>query len=108
MDMKHNNLVLIEARTYLRAVYLLLASAVGMFYLIFVAAGLSLGLGWTMLWVGLPILLMGVAGWWGLGALERKLALWLRHADISPVSDEARPAQRAWAWTSEQNEFQPF
>ena len=33
--MKHNNLVFIEARTYLRAVYLLLASAVGMFYLIF-------------------------------------------------------------------------
>ena len=47
--MKHNNLVFIEARTYLRAVYLLLASAVEMFYLIFVVAGLSLGFGWTML-----------------------------------------------------------
>jgi len=107
MNTKHKNLF-VEARAYLRTVYLLLASAMGLFYLIFVVAGLAQGFGPTIFWVGLPILLMGVAGWWGLGALERKLAVWLRHADIPPVSREARPAQRAWAWTSEQNEFQPF
>jgi hypothetical protein len=89
--------VAFEGQTYLNILYLLLAFPLGLAYFIFLVTGLSLGLGLTIIWIGILILALMVAAWWGLAAVERQLAIWLLHVDIPPMSHPARPGQDVWA-----------
>lgn len=59
--------------------------------------GLLLGLSLSIVWVGIPILLLMLAAWWGLVVFERQLAIWLLHVDIPPMSRETASGQSAWA-----------
>jgi hypothetical protein len=77
--------VFIEKQTYLNLVYLLLAFPLGLAYFIFLVTGLSLGIGLIIIWVGVLILLLVYAIWYGLLALERVLAIHLLHEDIPPM-----------------------
>ena len=69
--------VAVDPRSYVNIFYLLLSFPLGLFYFVFLVTGISLGVGLTIIWVGIPILLLVLGGSWLLCKLER--ALYLRH-----------------------------
>lgn len=81
-----------SGRSYLKLVYLLIAFPLGIFYFIFLTSGLSIGISLSIIWVGIPILLLVGAGWWALASFERFLAIYLLNEDIPEMwrlSDES-------------------
>ena len=73
-------------RTYTNLIYLLLAMPLGILYFIFLSVGVSLGLGLTIVWIGIPILAVVFAGSWALAACERQLAIHALGADVPPMA----------------------
>jgi hypothetical protein len=82
--------------TYLSITYLLLSFPLGTAYFVFLTTGLLLGLSLLIVWVGIPILLLMLAAWWGLVAFERQITIWLLHVDIPPMSRETVSGRSAW------------
>lgn len=78
-------LVPFEARTYTNLLYLALAFPLGLFYFVLLTVGLSLGVGLTIIWIGLLILVLTFLASWGLAALERGMAIGLLGAEIPPM-----------------------
>lgn len=72
-------------RTYSNLLYLMLAFPLGLAYFIFLAVGLPLGLGLTIVWIGIPILALVFAGSWGISAMERQAAIHMLGADVPPM-----------------------
>jgi hypothetical protein len=77
--------VVIRGRSYLNALYLLLAFPLGMLYFVLLITGFSLAVGLWVLWVGIFLMALVVALWWGLAVFERKMAIWLLGEDIPPM-----------------------
>jgi hypothetical protein len=85
----------IEARSYTNLLFLVLAFPLGLAYFVFLTVGLALGVGLTLIWIGLPILALVFAGSWGMTALERQLAIHLLGAAVPPMSPAALTAPGA-------------
>jgi hypothetical protein len=77
----------VERRTYLALLYALLGLPLGVFYLVFVVTGLSLGLGLLVTLAGIPVLALTLAGCRALARLERTLAVSLLDAPMPRVED---------------------
>ena len=60
--------------TYAKLLYLLLAFPLGIAYLVFLTVGLSVGVGTSLLLVGVPVFVLTVVGIAFLGAVEARLA----------------------------------
>jgi hypothetical protein len=73
-----------DAQTYRNLAYLLLAFPLGIGYFVGLSAGLSTGLGLAVTLVGLPVLVLTVAGAAGAAGFEAKLASWLLGVDATP------------------------
>ncbi|HZF13124.1 MAG TPA: sensor domain-containing protein [Thermoanaerobaculia bacterium] len=86
----------IEIRSYTNLLYLLLAFPLGLTYFVFLVVGLSVGLGLTLIWIGLPILLLVLLGSRGLAALERQLAIHLLGAEVPPMAPPATGPRTLW------------
>jgi hypothetical protein len=86
----------IEPRSYGNLLYLALAFPCGLAYFIFLAVGLSVGLGLTIVWVGLPILALVLAISFGLAAVERQLAIHLLGARVPPMALPAVAGATPW------------
>jgi len=82
--------------TYLNALYLLLAFPLGLFYLIFLITGISLGVPLTIVWVGFIILIGVYAAWNGLIAFERIMAIGLLGEEIPPISRQDLSGKDLW------------
>jgi hypothetical protein len=67
---------------YLNLIYLLLAFPLGVFYFVFLVTGLSLGISLSIVWVGIPILLVVGIGWWALANFECFMARYWLNEDI--------------------------
>jgi len=76
-------------RTYTNLLYLALAFPTGLFYFIFLAVGLSVGAGLTIVWIGIPILALVLTLSWGLAALERQMAIHALGAQVPPMTPPA-------------------
>jgi signal transduction histidine kinase len=84
-----------QAATYKHALYLLLAFPLGLVYFVALIAGIAVGLGLAVIWVGIPILVATLLAWRAAGGLERVLARRLLDADIqSPL--HADPSLGVW------------
>jgi len=81
-----------RVRTYTNALFLALAFPLGLAYFIFLVVGFALGLGLSIIWIGLPILALVFLGSWVLAAFERQMAILLLGAPIPPRA-AALPAQ---------------
>ncbi|MFC6953918.1 sensor domain-containing protein [Halorubellus litoreus] len=79
----------VRSQTYLNLCYLCLAFPLGVAYLVFVSVGLVLGVGLTVVLVGVPIFLLTVVGALVAGSVERVLA---RHLLDLDVGSRALPA----------------
>lgn len=77
-------------RTYANLLYLALAFPLGLVYFVFLIPGLAVGIGLTIVWVGLLVLALVFAGSWGLAALERRLAIHLLGAEVPPMLPPVR------------------
>jgi len=85
-----------KPETYLSIVYLILAFPLGIFYFIFLLTGLCLGLGLIIIWIGIPILLLVLFAWWGLGMFERLLAIGLLRVKIPPMIKKETGKKNVW------------
>jgi hypothetical protein len=81
-----------SGRAYLNALYLLLAFPLGLFYFVFLAAGLLSGIALSIVIIGIPILLLVAGGWWLLAAFERQMAIHILQQEIPPMSRQAHGA----------------
>jgi hypothetical protein len=77
-------------------VYLALTFPLGVAYFTFLVTGLSVGVSLIIIWVGIPILLFTLAGWWVMGMFERQLVIHLLGVEIPPMSRGLAPGG-AWA-----------
>lgn len=83
--------VVVRPETYLAITYLVLAFPLGFAYVLFVSLGLGLGVGFTILLVGIPILGLTVLGALAAARVEAALARYLLDVDVSqrPLPTEA-------------------
>lgn len=81
----------------LRLAYLLLSFPLGICYFVLLTAGISLGLGLAVIWVGIPILAAVVAAWIGLAGFERRLAVRMLGAEMAPSQAGSRSRMGFWA-----------
>ncbi len=87
---------IVEKRTYLNLVYLLLAFPLGIVYFTFLVTGFSLGVGLLITLLGVPILLAMFAAARGIAAFERQLANHLLDARIAPMPLMPGQGERLW------------
>lgn len=90
--------VMINGQAYLNLIYLLAAFPLGVFYFVFLVSGLSLGITLSIIWVGIPLLLVVGMGWWALARFERFIAIhWLKeevpNMDLHPNKSKGYWAQ---------------
>jgi hypothetical protein len=90
--------VLWSRQAYLNLVYLLAAFPLGVLYFIFLVTGLATGLSLTIVWVGIPLLLMVGVGWWALASFERLLAILCLKEELPPMRKAAPAGQGLWAF----------
>lgn len=88
--------VIIDPRSYLNLVYLGAALPLGVFYLIFLVSGISLGISLTIIWVGIPLLVLVGIGWWWMARFERYLAVSLLQEDIPEMAKPSHQETGLW------------
>ncbi|MEE8587486.1 MAG: sensor domain-containing protein [Acidobacteriota bacterium] len=81
---------------FLRLAYLLLALPTGVFYFAFLSAGISLGLGLAIIWIGIPILAIVMAAWLALADFERLLTSSMLGLEIPSVKRPAEAPAGLW------------
>jgi hypothetical protein len=74
--------VIAEPRSYINIFYLLLAFPLGIAYFVFLVTGISVGVSLIIIWVGVPILALVLAGSWAMCEFERILAVSLLKEDL--------------------------
>ena len=78
--------VIRRQQTYLNALYLLLSFPLGIAYFVFLVTGLSVGFGLLVIWVGVPILALVLAGSWVLTRLEQATTSRMLKLDIPAIA----------------------
>jgi hypothetical protein len=86
-----------SGQAYLNLLYLLAAFPLGILYFIFLVTGLSLGISLSIIWVGIPILLLVGAGWWALASFERYLAIHVLKEDVPEIGRPSNQGDNLWA-----------
>ena len=80
-------------QTYVNVLYLLLSFPLGIAYFDFLVTGLSLGFGLLVIWVGVPIHAMVLAGSWVLSRFEQAMTSQMLGIDIAPLPGHKAPEQ---------------
>jgi hypothetical protein len=80
--------VIARGQTWLNFLYLFLAFPLGLIYFIYLTVGISVGIGTIIIWIGILILAVVIAGWWLMAGFERVMAISLLKVDIPPMSTE--------------------
>jgi hypothetical protein len=88
--------VVARSQTYLNLLYLFLAFPLGVAYFVFLVTGISVGVPLIIVWVGLLITAGVIAAWYGLIVFERKMAIWLLHEDIPPITHLDLSSMSLW------------
>lgn len=76
--------VIIRGQTYLNILYLLLAMPLGVFYYVFLAGGILIGVPLVIVFLGILVLVAVFAAWVAFIAFERQLAIWLLRVEVPP------------------------
>lgn len=85
-----------SGQAYLNLLYVLAAFPLGIFYFVFLVTGISAGIPLTIIWIGIPILMLVGGGWWLLAMFERQMAIhWLKE-DVPPMSVKADSDADLW------------
>jgi len=90
-----------SARTYAQFAYLALAFPLGLAYFVFLVTGISVGMGLTVVWIGVPILLGMLLAWRALGRFERILHRRLLDIEIDEPLTSIRGEGSLWQRTKQ-------
>jgi hypothetical protein len=82
---------------YLNLFYLLAAFPLGVIYFTFLVSGLSLGISLSIIWVGIPILLLMGAAWWALASFERYMVIHVLKEEISAMARPTNEGDDIWS-----------
>jgi hypothetical protein len=82
-----------RVRTYTNALFLALAFPLGIAYFVFLTTGFAVGLGLSIVWIGLPILALVFLCSWALSGFERQMAIVLLGAPVPPRAPARNPAE---------------
>ncbi len=74
--------IVVDPQSYRNIFYLLLGLPLGIAYFVFLVTGISVGASLIIIWVGVPILALVLAGSWAMCEFERILAVSLLKEDI--------------------------
>lgn len=85
-----------SGQAYLNMLYLLVAFPLGVTYFVFLISGLAVGISLSIIWVGVPILLLVGAGWWTLASFERFMVIHLLSEDIPEMSRPSNEGASIW------------
>jgi len=88
--------VVVNGQAYLNLIYLLAAFPLSVFYFVFLVSGLSAGISLSIVWVGIPLLVVVGAGWWGLASFERFMAIHLLKESIPAMKTPQRAGIDIW------------
>lgn len=88
--------VIWRGATYRKLAYLLAAFPLGMIYFIVLVTGISTGLSMAPIGIGLLVLLLTMACWWGFAIFERALTMWWLGVTIAPMSSPPAAPQTLW------------
>lgn len=80
----------------LKLVYMLLSLPLGCAYFVFIVAGMSVGIGTAIIWIGIPIIALVLIACRGLGDFERWLSSVLLGVDIPGPARETEPDDTLW------------
>src|SRR5579872_429724 len=83
------------SKSFRNMLYLLLSFPLGLGYFVALVAGIALGIGTLIIWIGVPILIAIMIAWWYAAAFERHLATRLLRVSIAPMGTAA-PASLQW------------
>jgi hypothetical protein len=89
--------ILAWPRTYLNLIYLLIGFPLGLMYFVFYVVGGSLGVGLSILGIGLVILFLLILAAWAFALFERILANALLGADV-PSPGRTAIEEGGWPW----------
>lgn len=89
--------VVVEGQTYLNLFYLGATFPLGLFYFVFLVTGIALGISLSIIWVGIPILLLMGGACWALAAFERSLAVQLLKEDIPAMAVPINLDRELWS-----------
>ena len=81
--------VVAAPQSYINILYLFLSFPLGIAYFVFLVTGISLGFGLLIIWIGVPVLVLVLAGSWVLCELERVLAIGLLKEDIPSAARQS-------------------
>jgi signal transduction histidine kinase len=89
-----------RTQTWLNVVYLLIAFPTGIAYVVVLVAGIAIGVSLAVIVIGLGLLLVTLAAWRGMAAIERGLARVLLGVTIAPPADRRGlpPIERVTRW----------
>jgi len=85
-----------SGQAYLNLLYVLAAFPLGLLYFVYLVSGLSLGISLSIIWVGLPLLLLVGAGWWMMARFERYMAIHMLKEDVPEMALPANPNDDLW------------
>jgi len=83
-------------QAYINLLYLLATFPLGIFYFVFLVFGISLGVSLSIIWVGIPILVLVGAGWWMLAHFERYLAIHLLKEKVPEMTQPSNQSPDIW------------
>jgi len=89
--------VMISGQAYRNLIYLLAAFPLGVIYFVFLVSGLSLGISFSIVWVGIPLLLVVGLGWGVLARFERLMAIHLLKEEIPSMMLPQSAPNNTWA-----------
>lgn len=75
-----------SGQAYLNLLYVLAAFPLGLFYFVYLVSGLSIGISLSIIWVGVPFLLLVGAGWWIMARFERFMAIQLLKEEVPEMA----------------------
>ncbi len=83
-------------QTYLNLSYLIATFPLGLVYFSLLVTCLAVGVGTSLIGIGLILLLLSLACWWGLAIFERHLVMWWLGVAIAPMAAPAPARLSLW------------
>jgi hypothetical protein len=88
--------VIVNGQAYLNLFYLLVSFPLGVFYFAYIVSGLAAGISLSIIWVGIPILLLVGVGWWVLASFERLMAIYWLKENVPAMTLPAHGGTDIW------------
>jgi signal transduction histidine kinase len=85
-----------EKQSYKNMLYLLLSFPLGLCYFVILVPAIVLGIGTLIVWIGVPILILVMIGWWYAAAFERYNAMSLLQVSVAPMGSASAGTLHWW------------